>query len=107
MPNACMSTSGERLRQAREEAGFKTAAEAARRLKVAYPTYAGHENGNRGFGGNIDLYAHTFKVRGEWLRTGAGGMKPGEKSLVEELYDSLPPDIQSEVINYMRFRKAG
>ena len=62
-----------RLRKAREEiAGIKTAAEAARRLRVDYPTYAGHENGQRGFKAVAERYAGAFKVDLKWLITGVG-----------------------------------
>lgn len=94
---------------AREAAGHETAADGARAAGVKYSTYAGHENGHRakeGFGGNIDLYARTFGVRGEWLRTGRGPMKPGQKPLVQELYDALPPEKQPEAIRFMRYLKA-
>ena len=102
-----MPTSGERLRQARIAAGYESAADAAKALEVPYPTYAGHENGNRGFGGNIDKYARRFVVRGEWLRTGIGPMKAGKKSPVQEIFDELKPEQQSEALRYLRFLKAG
>ncbi len=57
-----------RLKNARLKAGFSTAAAAARRLGVAYPTYAAHENGSRGIGNEELLaYAKAFKVEASWL----------------------------------------
>lgn len=106
MQNAFMSTSGERLRQARAAAKYGSAADAARAMNIPYGTYAGHENGNRGFGGNLDRYAQFFGVRGEWLRTGAGTMKPGKKHPVVEIYETLPPEKQAEAIRYLRFLQA-
>ena len=61
----------ERLRLARQRAGFRSAAEAARALKVPYGTYSGHEAGSRGF--NLDdavAYAETFQVGVYWLAFG-------------------------------------
>jgi DNA-binding XRE family transcriptional regulator len=39
----------ERLAQARAEAGYAKAPDAAKALGISKPTYHGHENGSRGF----------------------------------------------------------
>lgn len=101
-----MADSGERLKQARELAGFDRAADAARALGIPYATYAGHENGSRGFGGNIDRYAQFFGVRGEWLRTGAGTMKPGQKPLILEIFEELPPEKQAQALQFLKYLRA-
>lgn len=63
----------ERLREARKAAGFKRAVDAATSLGVQYQTYAGHENGNRGFDSEAAAkYARRFKVSLDWLLTGKG-----------------------------------
>lgn len=63
----------ERLAWARETSGLETAAAAAEALGVDYPTYAGHENGHRGFKRpSAVAYARKFKVDLEWLLTGRG-----------------------------------
>ena len=68
-----MSTLGERLKQAREGAGFDTAALAAERVGVPYHTYAQHENGTRGFRADkANLYARAFGVDPLWLLFGRG-----------------------------------
>lgn len=76
-----MSTLGERLKQAREAAGFETAALAAERVGVPYHTYAQHENGTRGFRADkANLYARAFGVSPVWLLFGkgeAGVSEPG------------------------------
>lgn len=65
----------ERLIAARAQAGFANAADAARALGRKYQTYAAHENGNSGFSAKTGaLYARRFRVRFEWLMTGAGPM---------------------------------
>jgi hypothetical protein len=61
---------GARLRQAREAAGFREAAEAARALGVPVPTYHAHENGERGMHKNLTLYADRFGVPVRWLESG-------------------------------------
>lgn len=110
MHNACVDTPGERLRAAREAAGFETAADAARKMRVKYPTYAGHENQHRGqvgrFAGNIDLYADTFQVRAEWLRTGYGPMKREKKTLIQEIFDELPETRQKELVDFALYLKS-
>jgi phage repressor protein C with HTH and peptisase S24 domain len=68
-----MQNISDRLRQARIDAGFADAADAAASLGIKYPTYAAHENGSRGFGRTkAELYARKFKVSLEWLLTGKG-----------------------------------
>lgn len=64
-------TIADRLRKARKNAGFRSAAEAAQALNVPYPTYAGHENGSRGITTEaLELYARRYKVTADWLMTG-------------------------------------
>lgn len=63
---------GERLKIAREHAGFDSAAEAARALQMAYPTYASHENGSRGVVRALPVYARRFNVSIDWLLRGKG-----------------------------------
>lgn len=67
-----MNSIAERLRIARERAGHATAADAARAFGWAYPTYAGHENGSRGFSRDTAAqYARAFRVAPEWLLFGS------------------------------------
>jgi len=66
-----MDSGHDRLKAARERAGFATAADAARALHVGLPTYMAHENGTRGFKlASAERYARRFKVPLEWLLTG-------------------------------------
>lgn len=66
-----MSAKANRLRQAREAAGFSSASEAAARFEWKGPTYLGHENGSRGYDDEMALiYARAFKVTPEWLLFG-------------------------------------
>lgn len=60
----------QRLEQARKNAGYATAREAAAAMKASYPTYAAHENGMRGIGRAAEKYAKFFNVSLEWLLTG-------------------------------------
>jgi DNA-binding XRE family transcriptional regulator len=62
----------ERLKDAREKAGFADASTAARALGVREPTYFAHENGSRGFKSSADEYARKYGVSLEWLLTGRG-----------------------------------
>lgn len=70
-----MPTVHERLAIARERAGYRTAADAARALGVKEPTYYSHENGTSGLRASVaDKYARKFKVSLDWLLTGRGDM---------------------------------
>lgn len=80
----CMTSPGERLRLAREAAGYATAVAAADALGVPRGTYIGHENGGRGFpAGRAAQYGRKFKVAEQWLLYGKG-----ERDLV----DAMPPE---------------
>lgn len=70
----------ERLKTARESAGFEDATEAARSMGVKPPTYLGHENGNRGFKGNAPKYARKYGVSLEWLLIEKGDMRPKKRA---------------------------
>lgn len=62
-----------RLKMAREMAGYRSAADAAKRLGVNSKTYTAHENGTRGMKmHSVDHYAKFFKVSKAWLLTGTG-----------------------------------
>lgn len=68
-----MTSSNERLRQARIAAGYASQREAAKSLGVVEGTYNGHENGHRGFpASRAPAYARKFKVSEEWLLYGKG-----------------------------------
>lgn len=98
----------ERLKAAREHAGFETAALAAEAVGVPYPTYAGHENGSSGFRADKgELYARKFKVRFEWLMRGRGAMTESGSDLDEEIFRLLPsvPDkVKQDYLAWLRTR---
>lgn len=72
---------GDRLRRAREDAGYASASEAARRIGVNVVTYTAHENGGREFDRKAALhYATQFGVDPAWLLFG-GEMSPPRESL--------------------------
>lgn len=66
-----MTEIADRLREAREGAGFASAAEAADRFGWTYSTYVGHENGSRGIKNDmLRRYAAAFRVSVTWLIEG-------------------------------------
>lgn len=68
-----MAAQAERLRQAREAAGFETAADAARAFGWNTNTYKSHENGVRGMSKKAAYkYAGAFGVGAGWLLIGEG-----------------------------------
>jgi len=71
-----MSDQKDRLKVAREEAGYQTAADAARAMGMREASYHHHENGYAGLSRAGHRYAKFFNVNYEWLMTGRGEMKP-------------------------------
>lgn len=69
--NFAMSEMGERLKEARLSAGFKSAMSAAKRHGWAPSTYGAHENGQNDFDfGTAERYGKAFKVTPTWLMAG-------------------------------------
>lgn len=69
-----MTTLAQRLKQAREDAGYESASKAARALGVSVSTYSAHENGQNGLKVQFAAkYARKFKVTQSWLLTGEDG----------------------------------
>lgn len=76
-----MDGRAERLRQARIDTGFETAAAAADAFGWNRNTYASNENGNAPFSyRRAKEYAAAFGVRPEWLYDAAGGMRPAAEA---------------------------
>lgn len=99
-----MSDPSERLRQARKLAGFKTMREAAEAHGLDYPTYAGHENGHRGFSHQAVRYATLFRVNLIWLMTGRGSPKSkSPNNPIADLIEAIPPEKQAQAIEYLSF----
>ena len=80
--NKSVMNKSDRLRDARERAGFESAADAARALSVGVSTYSHHENGIRGYDENAAAkYARRFGVAKEWLIFGTNSdLQPSEIS---------------------------
>jgi len=101
--HGCMDTPNERLRAAREKAGFTTAKEAAQAMGVPVSTYIGHENGHRGFPAKrAPQYARKFKVTEEWLLYGKGEGPSGQTAEVVDLYNSIPAQRRREALEILR-----
>ena len=103
MHNAFMSKPCDRLRRARLEAGYPTGTAAAQAMGVNEATYLGHENGSRGLGRAAGRYAKFFGVSVDWLITGRGTPKPGQKHPVVELWETIRPQDHQEVLDFMAF----
>ncbi|MGB8601105.1 MAG: XRE family transcriptional regulator [Rhizomicrobium sp.] len=68
-----MRSTADRLRVAREKAGYKSAAEALERFGWKQSTYLAHENGQNGIRPEkAKVYAEAFNVTVGWLLTGDG-----------------------------------
>lgn len=87
-----------RLRSARLDAGFRTAAEAALALGLAVTTYINHENGTRGFSRHAPVYAQHFGVDLEWLMTGRAGTAAGDETRATAAFlSAASADISSDL----------
>lgn len=72
-----MDGRADRLRQARLDRGYDTAAAAAEAFGWSRNTYASNENGNAPFSyRRAKEYAAAFGVSAEWLYDASGGMAP-------------------------------
>lgn len=68
-----VSTPHQRLKAAREAAGYETAKQAAEAMGVSVATYIQHENGTRGLpASRAERYARFFRTSPEWLLYGRG-----------------------------------
>jgi phage repressor protein C with HTH and peptisase S24 domain len=111
-----LDTPHQRLRFAREQAGFARASDAARAMGIGEPTYLGHENGSRGLSRAAARYARFFHVSLDWLIGGRGEFRlaGGEARLAttlapatERSEPSLPaPPRNAEVGGPARFAAA-
>lgn len=73
----------DRLKRARAQAGFESAAAAAKAFDWNLNTYRSNENGNAPFGRDKAIrYANAFHVRVDWLLQGRGPMKSGARQRV-------------------------
>lgn len=70
-------TPSDRLKQARERAGYRSARAASERFGWSYNSYAQHENGTRGISHAAAKYARAFKVRESWLMFGGASIADG------------------------------
>ncbi len=77
----------ERLKAAREAAGYKSVAEAARAFGWNVNTTASNENGNRTYSRmGAEKYARAYHVNLEWLLTGRGQMKGRDPESAEIIH---------------------
>lgn len=79
----------ERLKKARIDAGYRSAAQAAKALEVSISTYTTHENGSRDFREDVaQTYAEKFGVDLAWLLLGehSGQSSP---ATISELASSM------------------
>jgi phage repressor protein C with HTH and peptisase S24 domain len=72
----------DRLKRARKDAGYDTAAAAVRTFGFNENTYGANERGTAPYGREAAVrYARAFRVSVEWLLTGKGAMRPNRKEV--------------------------
>lgn len=92
-------TSGDRLKRARERAGFSVG-EACRRFHWTETTYRSHENGQT----RVPLepaeeYAKAYGVTPQWIVWNVGSI---ENAGIDNLILSKPPESRLSIINAFR-----
>lgn len=101
--NPDMEEMHERLRWAREQAGFPSARAAAMKFTWQVSTYAAHENGQNRFDGEAaKKYGKAYKVSAGWLLTGDGPKEQknilpvmgfiGAGAEIMPEYEQVPPE---------------
>lgn len=92
-----MDNPAERLKQARERAGFADAKAAAKAFGWGYEAYKKHESGENGIRPQVaEKYATAFSVSPHWLLFG-GRLPPEEERSVVPAFRLLPLFSLSEV----------
>lgn len=95
---------GRRLKLAREQAGYDSAAEAVDELDLHYPTYQAHESGWRGFDRQTARkYAELYRVNVDWLDEEIGPMR-GNAGHQDPLA-GLSPERRREALAFIDFLK--
>ena len=73
-------TMNERLKEARQKAGYRTATAAIDACGWSSSTYRAHENGQNGFKvEEAKLYGEAYRVSPSWLLLGEGDAVPSPK----------------------------
>lgn len=94
-------TPSERLRWAREHAGYSKPVDAVNAFGFTGSTYYAHENGSRGFSfETAEKYARVFKTTAQWLLSGKG-VAPGDSVIAQPSppangQDGESPDLLDE-----------
>jgi transcriptional regulator with XRE-family HTH domain len=104
-----MSEPKDRLKEAREKAGFASASAAAKRFGWKISTYLSHENGQTEEipPKTARKYAKAFKVSAAWLQHEEGDMRPViAKGRLDRALKSVPAELQPEAIRYLEFLAA-
>lgn len=79
----------ERLKEARQAAGYDSAADAARAFGWSAPLYRHHENGTRGISSKRALiYSRAFKVSPSWLMAISPEKSPSRTENLYNLYSA-------------------
>lgn len=99
-----MKTRGERLRWAREQAGYRSAMAVSKELGIPYSTYNTHERAGEPGGRDFtpeqaETYARKFRVAHGWLLTGKGDPKAGG--------DQVPPQLRPVDVSLAQYVVAG
>lgn len=102
-----MDTPGERLRQARKDAKFPSARNAAKRFGWNPSTYASHENGQTPPPKRAaQKYGAAFKVNPAWLLMLSDDKRPDQTDQIVKLVSAIPPEHRPAAIQYLEFLRS-
>ena len=94
-----MSDRALRLRQARQHAGYETAAAAVEAFGWNRNTFTANENGNAAYSySRAKEYSAAFGVRPEWLYEASGPMKPTGKTDLVSIIGYVGADPEGVVL---------
>ena len=94
-----MTPRSQRLRAARLEAGFETAAAAAEAFGWNRNTYASNENGNADFSyRRARIYAEAFAVRPEWLYEETGAARDARSGDMARIIGKVGANPEGQVL---------
>lgn len=105
-----MPTAAERLKQARIDAGFDSAAAFARAIGISPVTYRAHENGQNGYDANdAQIYARKLGKTAAWLLVGDASSTPEPEADNSSAEPSTipPPGNISDAIRLLEMVRAG
>lgn len=88
-----LEAQGNRLRQAREAAGYGTAADFARDMRIKAVTYRAYEKGQNSYAKLVHQFAGRLRVSAKWLMQGGEKRQEGQEEEPRDDKDKAAKDM--------------